>query len=125
MKLIFVYNANSGGLNAIVDSAHKILSPSTYDCNLCNLTYGTFKEEPEWKEFRNSVAIPFVFLHKDEFLKAYKSKWLPKYDFPVVLVEKDGQLEIAVTNQDLTQTETLEELINRIKGVVRVFKTSD
>ena len=34
MKLIFVYNANSGKLSAALDIAHKIISPSTYQCRL-------------------------------------------------------------------------------------------
>jgi len=50
-KLIFVYNANSGAINALLDSAHKIISPQTYDCKLCELTYGVFKEDEEWLRF--------------------------------------------------------------------------
>jgi len=38
-KLIFVYNADSGLLNAMKDWAHKIVSPETYPCSLCALTY--------------------------------------------------------------------------------------
>ncbi|NJM95354.1 MAG: GTPase, partial [Acaryochloridaceae cyanobacterium CSU_5_19] len=41
-RLIFVYNANSGGINTALDIAHKLLSPSTYRCNLCRLTHDTF-----------------------------------------------------------------------------------
>ena len=40
--LIFVYNAKSGTLNAAIDYFHKIVSPETYDCNLCILTYDNF-----------------------------------------------------------------------------------
>ena len=81
-KLIFVYNANSGKLNAWLDSAHKIVSPSTYDCQLCDLTYGVFKENVEWVRFRESELITnnvrqLEFLHINEFEKNYKSKWLP------------------------------------------------
>ncbi len=38
--LIFVYNADSGLLNAINDGILKIVSPSTYQCSLCSLTFG-------------------------------------------------------------------------------------
>ncbi len=51
MKLIFVYNANAGKLSAALDIAHKIISPSTYQCNLCSLTHGTFTERDVWKKF--------------------------------------------------------------------------
>lgn len=89
-KLVFVYNANSGKLNALLDSAHKIVSPQTYDCKLCDLTYGIVKEHVEWVRFRESVIatnpnLQLEFLHKDEFEKAYRSKWLPKYSYPIIL----------------------------------------
>ncbi len=54
-KLIFVYNANSGALNSLMDSVHKIISPKTYDCKLCDLTYDVFKENELWSRFRESV----------------------------------------------------------------------
>ncbi|WP_241234677.1 hypothetical protein [Nonlabens ponticola] len=55
-KLIFVYNANSGRINSWLDSAHKIISPSTYQCKLCELTHGAFTEHDEWSRFRESLA---------------------------------------------------------------------
>ena len=38
-ELIFIYNAKSGFINELVDIPHKIISPETYDCNLCAITY--------------------------------------------------------------------------------------
>lgn len=38
--LIFVYNAKSGLISAFGDMVHKIVSPATYPCSLCALTYG-------------------------------------------------------------------------------------
>ncbi len=43
--LIFVYNANSDLFSTVTDFAHKILSPSTYQCQLCALTYGNFSKK--------------------------------------------------------------------------------
>ena len=40
-ELIFIYNAKSGFVNEMVDFAHKIISPETYECNLHFITYGT------------------------------------------------------------------------------------
>jgi hypothetical protein len=95
-KLIFVYNANSGKLNALLDSAHKITSPGTYECHLCVLTFGVFKENELWVRFRESLATNFPdlkleFLHKDEFEKQYWSKWLPKYNYPILLSVRDEE----------------------------------
>ena len=38
-NLVVVYNAKSGGLNAVLDYVHKMVSPETYDCNLCKLLF--------------------------------------------------------------------------------------
>jgi len=50
-KLIFVYNADSGLLNAMKDWAHKIVSPETYPCSLCALTYDNLGMRRPWREF--------------------------------------------------------------------------
>ena len=118
MKLIFVYNADSGALNAVMDGAHKLLSPQTYACDLCSLTYGTFKEKEEWVRFRESVTVPLEFLHRDEFLRSYRSKWLPKYDFPIVLAERSGTLEIVISKSAFEQLTSLDALIAHISAYV-------
>lgn len=119
MKLIFVYNANSGKINALIDSAHKMVSPETYNCDLCSLTHGAFKEKEEWIRFRESVNTPLVFLHKDEFLKAYKSKWLPKYTFPIVLAQDDHGLEVVITATGFESITTVEELITKVQNILK------
>jgi hypothetical protein len=48
-KLIFVYNADSGILNAIKDLIHKNVSPETYPCSLCAVTYDNLGMKREWK----------------------------------------------------------------------------
>lgn len=115
--LVFVYNANSGKLNAWLDSAHKIVSPSTYNCRLCALTYGIFKEEKEWIRFRESEKnTSFEFLHKDEFAKAYQSKWLPKYDLPAVFKStSEQQLELIIGAPEMNELKSTKELIELVK----------
>lgn len=122
MKLIFVYNAVSGAVQALLDTAHKIVSPDTYPCELCDLTHGVFKEREEWLRFRESLDIPTLFLHKDEFLKQYRSKWLPKYDFPIVLIELDGNLEIAISKRELQNLKTPQDLIDAVHNVLVVYQ---
>ncbi|MFC7356786.1 GTPase [Jejudonia soesokkakensis] len=115
MKLIFVYNAASGIVNELLDSAHKVLSPKTYSCHLCDITYGVFSENAEWKSFRKASEIEMVFLHKDEFLKQYQSKWLPKYDFPVILSEEQNELNIFMSSEALNLVENSNQLIASIE----------
>jgi hypothetical protein len=46
-ELIFIYNAKSGLVNEMIDFAHKIVSPRTYDCNLFAMSYGTFTKKKD------------------------------------------------------------------------------
>ena len=116
MQLIFVYNADSGKANAVLDSLHKIVSPGTYDCKLCELTFGVFAEKSEWKKFRKESQYDMVFLHRDEFERQYRSKWLPKYDFPIVLDASEGNLEILISKEELEEFSRTEELIELLKS---------
>jgi len=70
-KLIFVYNADSGLFNTVTDIAHKILSPKTYDCQLCAITHGIFSVRENWVGFLEELDASCEFLHKDEFTKKY------------------------------------------------------
>lgn len=65
-SLIFVYNADSGLLNAARDWWHKIRSPETYTCSLCTLTYGHLGMRSEWRRFVASLPVQTEFLHADE-----------------------------------------------------------
>ena len=72
-ELILVYNADSGFFNIIKDGLHKIVLPSTYQCNLCALTYNTVRMKDKWKTFIDKLKIPSEFLHRDEFLRMLKT----------------------------------------------------
>lgn len=121
MELIFVYNAKSGLLDKIIDGAHKIMSPATYECNLCAITFGNFTEDELWKSFRENTHLDMKFLYKDEFLKQYRSKWLPKFEFPVVLAAKDGSLEPFIGTSDLNGLTSSEALIEEIKKRLTLY----
>jgi len=114
MKLVFVYNANSGPINSILDSARKIWSPSTYPCNLCSITYGYFKEDKMWRNFREQSEIAMVFWHKDDFLKQYSINQVLKYSLPIVLLEHKSQLEPFIPSDLLNKIRSSEQLINEI-----------
>jgi hypothetical protein len=109
MKLIFVYNADSGLLNKLMDIGHKKIEPETYTCNLCNLTFGNFSENQQWKEFRENSDIEMEFLHRDEFETKYKMK----QDCPVIFKGPEP-LEIAISKEQLEKFKSLDELINAV-----------
>lgn len=115
MKLIFVYNANSGKANAFLDGVHKIISPSSYNCNLCAITHNTFSEKKLWKAFRKEHDAQIRFFHKDEFLRTYRSKWLPKFDFPTVLADENDTLTLLISSEELNELLSAEDLIGLIR----------
>jgi len=105
-QFLFVYNANSDLFSTVTDFAHKILSPSTYDCHLCALTYGNLSMKQEWKDFIESLPIQAIILHKDEFEKQQKIK----ADFPAGYIAANGGITKIITKEEVNRCSTLEEL---------------
>jgi hypothetical protein len=110
MKLIFVYNADSGVLNTVKDISHKLFSPQTYDCFLCSLTHDTFRENSEWKAFRNNSTAKMVFLYRNEF----EEKYSKTMEYPVILKESD-ELEVVISKDELASYSSLNNLIEAVK----------
>jgi len=106
-KLIFIYNANSGLVNTVKDFWHKALRPSTYNCNLCQTTFGVFGAKKEWKSFINDLGIDSEFLHKDEFLEKYN---IQDAKYPSAYMMKNGNLSIFITQEEMNIVATLEEM---------------
>ncbi|WP_422083732.1 GTPase [Ulvibacterium sp.] len=120
-KLIFIYNADSGLRNLLIDGAHKILSPATYECHLCDITYGAFTENKLWKAFRKNSDLELEFLHRDEFAKVYRSKFGYKFTFPIVLALVDQNLEVFIKTEELNALEDARALIGLIEERKNVF----
>jgi len=116
MELILVYNADSGFFNVIKDGLYKVISPSTYQCNLCALTYGTVRMKDEWKTFIDKLKIPTEFLHRDEFLRKLKSHPhnLGDVKFPAVFLDKEGKISSLITHNEINKCKTLKDLMNLI-----------
>ncbi|MEM0911780.1 MAG: GTPase [Pseudomonadota bacterium] len=107
MKYLFVYNADSGKLNAALHTAHKILSPSTYSCSLCALTHNLVNESAAWKAFKHAYDAEWVFLHKNEFEDRFRFAT----EYPVVL-KLDGTFTEVISNKELNQLSDVDELIS-------------
>ena len=100
-ELIFVYNADSGLGNALLDGAHKILDPSTYSCSLCRLTHGALREREIWRKYRTASNTSMIFLHRDEFEKEYASKFGHAFNYPIVLGVAPSGLQVVVRTEEL------------------------
>ena len=75
-----------------------------------------FFEKQRWKTFKKSTDIEMIFLHKDQFLKQYKSKWLPRYNFPVILSQHKGAHELFITTADIAKIKDVGGLVAAIKS---------
>ncbi len=107
-QLVFVYNANSGLLNLGKDVLHKLVSPTTYPCKLCDLTYGVMSEKREWVACRKRLPLKQLYLHKDEFQERYGSR---SERLPAVFFENAGQLEVLIGAKEMDRMDSLNEFI--------------
>ncbi len=82
--LILVYNADGGVFASLADAAHKLISPATYPCSLCAVTYGAVAMKREWRAFLDTLPMPKRFFHRDDF----KAAW-PALDvaLPAILIQ--------------------------------------
>ena len=113
-RLLFVYNADSGLGNALLDTAHKVLNPATYSCSLCQLTYGAIMEKKNWRSFRERSEIPMRFLHRDEFVKEY----FEEVAFPAIFLEQEGLLRLCISAEELDTMDDEQELIRSIQDLM-------
>jgi hypothetical protein len=109
-KILLVYNAKSDLFNKLGDFTHKIISPSTYQCDLCSLTHGSIGPRKNWSEFLDKYNKNIIVYYEDQFRK--------EYDFPVsslpVIIKKDENLSILMNSTELKKMDT-DELIQRLK----------
>jgi|SRR5690554_1937539 len=107
-ELIFVYNASSGFFSRLNDFAHKIISPQTYSCHLCQVTHGNTQMHSEWAEYIQSLPYNVRFQYKDQ--------WKTHHKFPLVLLREKGEVKIFVSSEEMILAETIGDLINLLNA---------
>lgn len=115
MQLVFVYNADSGVFNTVSDIAHKLISPSTYQCNLCSLTHGYFSARGEWLDFLQNLGAEIEFLHRDEFVLAYPEC---KAEYPAVFIKKPDGLALWLDKAKINKMKSVDELMDVIRNAL-------
>ena len=115
-RLLFVYNADSGPVSALMDAVHKIVSPQTYSCSLCFITYGAVAMRREWKEYIERLPYPTEFLHRDEFQERWPGLELP---LPAILLQRGARApETLVGAAEMNREQTVPELIARVDAAL-------
>lgn len=87
-RLIFVFNAGSGSVNAFLDSAKKLLRLK--GCTLCTITHGLAGEKSEWRECKEEIGVPVDYVHKDEITPELARA--VGGNLPCVVAEAEGEL---------------------------------
>lgn len=117
-RIIFVYNAQSDSWNKSLDFAHKIISPSTYNCSLCSLTHGSFSERKKWKTFREMISHTLIFEYKNEFLMRLENNQNRMFRFPAIVEENHGNYQVLIDSEELSRMESLDMLIEKVKNKI-------
>ncbi len=107
MKLLFVYNADSGLFNLLADAAHRVVHPSTYPCRLCAVTYSFTGMRSEWRNFIQSLDHPVEFLHRDELTMHYGIADVP---LPAAFVNQGDRTHLWISAEDINGCRSLEDL---------------
>lgn len=114
-KLQFVYNAETGYFNKLTDFAHKIVSPKTYACSLCALTYGKFTMKQEWAGYVKSLPMEVEFIYKNEW------KFAPiRKQYPLIALQTgDNRIEVLLEAEELNQIKSLKLLKSRLNEALK------
>ena len=107
LELIFIYNAKSGVVNELIDFAHKIVSPETYDCNLCAISYGAFSMKKKWSTYIETLPFKSTFTYKDKFSKNGYSN----IKFPSVFIRINEKLDEIISATEINEINNLDQLI--------------
>ena len=109
--MAIVWNADRGWQHALMDSLHKVVSPQTYSCKLCQLTHGLAGPKAEWSKFLESNGREVVFYHRDQFKKSPIAENFPGLELPVILIRTSEKWQILLTKNEIIRLENLQELL--------------
>lgn len=107
-RLTFVYRADTGKVNALLDSARKLLMIN--GCALCSITHGLAGEKGDFKSCREEIGVPLDFVHRNELMGPLAEVVGDR--LPCVVAHAQGEMEL------LLDPEALE----RCRGSVNDFK---
>ena len=114
-SLLFIYNADGGIANALLDTGHRIFKPQDYPCALCMVTYGPFGMKNDWKRFIAGLSYEVKFLHKNELPKSLQSVINA---FPCLALQEDGHTSILISGEEFREIKDLDTLKQRVMAVL-------
>ena len=108
-QLLSVYNADGGIFNMVADGVHKVVSPETYPCSLCAVSYGLVSMHGAWRKYLKSLQHKVIFHHKDDFAQVYPGH---NVELPAILVKEHGpEPEVLIDKDELDELADVNELV--------------
>ena len=108
-KLIFIYNASDDALSVSFDFIHKIVSPGTYQCSLCKVTYGNVSMHNEWKEYIEILPYEIDFLYKNNYNQFHPNLFVD--EFPIAYKYDGKSYQEFISKKEFDLCENLDDLI--------------
>ncbi len=107
--LHFVYNVDATPLAVVMDLVHRAVSPETYPCKLCDVTYGRFLKKAAWREFVANLPLRSRFHLRSGFRRRFPDQ--EGTPMPAVFLEDlEGGLTKLISAEELAAVADLEGL---------------
>jgi hypothetical protein len=114
--LLIVYNAGEGLFAALGDAVHKAVSPATYPCSLCAVSYGAVRMRPEWRAHLRALPYATRFYHRPDFRRAYPT--MAALPLPAILLEDEAGPRVVLGAATLNTLPDVEGLIRALDGAL-------
>ena len=111
-EIVFIYNAKSGTVNSLIYWANQIVSPDTYECSLCGITYDNLGKRDEWAAFLKDLKIKSSFIYKDQIINDQKLK---DASLPCAYLKKSNDMNLLITSDEMNSYKNLNELIDSLR----------
>ena len=115
-EIVFIYNAKSGLFNAFLDFSHKIISPKTYECKLCAITYNNLGKEKKWKAYLKSLDFKKTFYYTDNLSSINYINADTK--MPCIFLKRKNKYQLIIDSNELNTFKNVDVLIDRISDII-------
>lgn len=115
-KIIFVYNAKGSIFNKLSDFAHKALSPATYNCHFCKLTYGLFSMKKEWAAFIEELPLPTDF----QYIEDWPYKEIAD-SYPLFALSTPDGIQILAEASEINRLQSVQQLKELVLSRTAVY----
>ena len=128
-RLILIYNADTGLIEALMHAVQKQFFPSTYPCSLCALTYGAVSMRGDWKRLWQKLDAEVSFFHRDDFTQAFPelgTGGVREVALPSILMSEGGlEPRVLISNEELDAMADVDELMERVSAQLGALVTVD